>query len=397
MERYFGVKGRRNLERIVAAVEASGGSILHVASPSTAPFEVRARTRYGEILDLVCYAFTANKYRQEGRPDDEHRFQVKYGSDFKRPHSIYLDPNNSRTTLMFGVHDELDVFVAVDPTAHNPTWFSSSVEFKEYDLEKAMAEGWHGWERDRQKSGRRRIGPGRFDESFRTETVIAFRTEHFLDFAQFERIASGMDPGERLLLSDNVGKKLAQPRALQRLLAWPPPLDPDQPIEHPLLRQLGLTAEELFLTLQSRFRLLAAVRGSVAEVHLGRLLRAEPLITNVEQIDLDGQPDFSITYKGKPFRIECKNVLRRSSDSFPRVDFQKTRASKSDPCSRYYDAAQFEVLAACLHPVTERWAFSFSATRDLAPHRKCVGKLSDRVVVAGSTWHARLPPLLDQL
>jgi hypothetical protein len=397
MERYFGVKGRRNLERIIAAIEASGGSMLHVSSAGVAPFEVRVKTRYSETLDLVCYAFTANKYRQAGRPSDEHRFQVKYGSDFKRPHSIYIDPSNSRTTLMFGVHDELDIFVAVDPTAHNPTWFSSSIEFKEDDLEKTLQTGWYGWERDRQKSGRRRVGPEQFDESFRTETVIGFRPQYFLEFARFERVATGMDPGERLLLSDNVAKRITQPRAIERLLAWPPQLNPNRIANHPLLKQLGLTAEELFATLQSRFRLLAAVRGSVAEVHLGRLLEAEPLITHVEHIDLDGQPDFLVTYKGKPFRIECKNVLRRSSDAIPRVDFQKTRASKSDPCSRYYDATQFEVLAACLHPLTERWEFRFSATRELPSHRRCAGKLSDRVLVSGDIWHKTLPTLLDKL
>src|SRR5438128_563954 len=96
MERYFGVKGKANVRRILAAVEESGGQVIDGPNPSVAPFEFGVKTRSGEVLNLVCYAFTANEYRQRGRPSDEHRFQIKYGSEFKRAHSIYLDPTNAR-------------------------------------------------------------------------------------------------------------------------------------------------------------------------------------------------------------------------------------------------------------------------------------------------------------
>ena len=399
MERYFGIKGKKKVAKILSAIEASGGTVLEAPNPSIAPFEIGVKTRSGEVLNLICYAFAANRYRQKGRPKDEHRFQIKYGSEFDRAHPVYIDPTGMRTTLMFGIHDEMDVFVAVDPVAHNPTWFSSSVEFKEPDLHKG-AKGWHGWERERHSGRRRRAGPisSRADESFATEVLVAFNPRYFLDFAQFERIASGMDAGERLFLSDKAGSLVTRPRMLDKLLQWPPPLDqPDAAALHPLLVQLGLTAEELLATLQSRFRLLAAVRGSVAEVHLERHLRAIEKIVKVEHLDLDGQPDFRVQFGNKVFRIECKNVLRTRQDKAPRVDFQKTRASKSNPCSRYYDASQFEVLAACLHPVTGKWEFRFCGTGSLAPHKKCAGKLSSNVQVTGENWHKSLPALLDTL
>src|SRR5437870_4928098 len=136
MERYLGVHGKEKVDKILAAVQESGGTVLQAPTPSIAPFELRVKTRSNEILNLICYAFTANKYKQAGRPEDEHRFQIKYGSEFKRAHQIYVDPTGARTTLMLGVHDDLDVFIAVDPTVHNPTWFSSSVEFKQADLKK---------------------------------------------------------------------------------------------------------------------------------------------------------------------------------------------------------------------------------------------------------------------
>src|SRR5204862_4587430 len=112
-------------------------------------------TEDGEALDLVLYAFTANKYGQGGRPSDEHRFQIKYGSDFKRPHPVHIDHTAAQITLMLGVHDTKDVLIAVDPAAHNPTWFSSSIEFKSPELDQALEKGWHCWERERVASGRR--------------------------------------------------------------------------------------------------------------------------------------------------------------------------------------------------------------------------------------------------
>ena len=149
MERYSGVQGRKNVERIEAALESCGATILSRADPRVAPYEITIRSPGGEVHDLVCYAFTANEYRQKGRPPGEHRFQVKYGSDFDRYHELFFDPSRRRVTLMFGVHHELDLFVAVDPQMHNPTWFSMSVEFKREELDLASKSSWHCWERER--------------------------------------------------------------------------------------------------------------------------------------------------------------------------------------------------------------------------------------------------------
>lgn len=73
------------------------------------------------------------------------------------------------------------------------------------------------------------------------------------------------------------------------------------------------------------------------------------------------KPDFSVRYRGsEPILIECKNVLRQTlADGTIKVDFQKTRASKGDPCSRFYKASDFQVLAACLHPCTEKVGLQF--------------------------------------
>lgn len=394
-ERYPGVRGKARVARIAEAIEASGGRISKAADPTEAPFVFEIQTAAGEPLSLVCYAFTANKYEQRGRPDDEHRFQIKYGGEFDRPHVLYTDPTRSRVTLMFGVHTSLPLIVAADPAMHTPTWFSSSVEFKEDDLLAARRKGWHGWERDRVAHGRRRLLPR---EDTRTEVLIALRLEHFLTYVMFERIATEMDPGERLLFADRIGNRIARRESPADLVQWLPQVSaPETLIEHPLLQQLGLTTAELLEIIGGRFRLAAAVRGSVAEFHLGRLLRSTPGVTRVDHIDQDGQPDFAIRYRNESLRIECKNVLRRLVASHPRVDFQKTRAAKGDPCSRYYRPEQFEILAACLHPVAEEWNFTFCPTSALPAHRTCPGRLSEHVRVTGGHWTKDLRPLLDRL
>ena len=95
---------------------------------------------------------------------------------------------------MFGVHLELNLFIAVDPRVHTPTWFSRSVEFKTENLEEAERKHWYGWERERSDARRKVV---RAEESLQTETVIGLRPDQFLRYVEFERVASGLECGER--------------------------------------------------------------------------------------------------------------------------------------------------------------------------------------------------------
>ena len=98
-------------------------------------------------------------------------------------------------------------------------------------------------------------------------------------------------------------------------------------------------------------------------------------------LEEEGGADIRLRYKGsRPLEIECKNVLRqRLEDGTIRLDFQRTRTSKEDPCSRFYAPTDFDLVAACLHSCTESWEFRYSLTRELEPHKKCPGKLSNLV------------------
>jgi len=152
---------------------------------------------------------------------------------------------------------------------------------------------------------------------------------------------------------------------------------------HRLIKELGIPSEALLDLIEGTSRLKMAVRGWVAERHLAEILSKLPGVTDCQRIEGDGQPDLSLRWKGSaPIKIECKNVLRkRTAVGLPRVDFQKTRASKGDFCSRYYKPEEFAVLAACLHSVTEEWRFSFAVTAALPKHARCVGRISSNLVV----------------
>jgi restriction-modification system family protein len=230
VRRYTGLRRRDIVDRIDLAARECGAKILVRADPTAAPFEFTVKTRTGVQRELVCYAFTANRYRRFGGPPDRHRFQIMYGSPSNRCHELYFDPHGKKTTLLFGVHLEMGLFVGVDPRMHSPTWFPRSVEFKTGDLEGALAQRWHGWERERSVA-RRKVQP---EESLLTETVIAFGPEQFLRYVEFERLASGLDCGERCLLSDRIEKGLSQGE----------PLRP-APGRHSLEIQLGLPASDI--------------------------------------------------------------------------------------------------------------------------------------------------------
>jgi hypothetical protein len=340
-----------------------------------------------ESLQLVAYAFTANKYNQQGRPPDEHRFQIKYGSGdkFQEYHHLYFDRSGERITLLLGVGIDEDegIFVACDPAMHGPTWFSRSVEFKTHHVADARRFGWVTWERERADARRKIERPL---ASFEAEALLAFTSSNFLRYVQFERLATGLPPGERVLLANRMAPaRRAKPTASN--------------FRHELEHELGYSRDEILdmINLGAR-RLRTALRGRVAEKHLEDKLRATEGVERYESIDKDGQPDFRVTYMGRPpVSIEVKNVRSLQVSGRPQIDFQRTRATKENPtCGRYYKRDQFEILAACLHPITARWEYRFRPTSTLTVHPDCPGRLWHHVIVdEGVPWTDDLGEVLD--
>jgi hypothetical protein len=194
---------------------------------------------------------------------------------------------------------------------------------------------------------------------------------------RFERAAHRLDPGNRQLLAQKRGLFSQLPSALADDLNLR-----DVP-QHPLVSELGLSPDQVLDVIAGARRLKMAVRGWVAEHHLRDVLSRTPGIAYCEPINTEGAADLHVRLdEGPLLTIECKNVLReKDSNGLARLDFQRTRASKKDPCSRYYAPADFDVVAACLHAVTESWEFRYILPKSLPPHLKCVGKLASNLRV----------------
>ena len=375
------------LDYILTSLKKCGCTILHHTLSDEAPFRITFEAPDGERIGIVAYAFFANSKKTRNRPVDEHRFQVKYGGNDGQLHEIWQDPFELYTTLFVGVHLERGVFIGVDPSLHNPTRFFMSIEFKEYNVLEVLERKWASREREKRSSEG-------LDEPI--EVLVGGAAENFLSYVRFERAAKGLDQGHRALLADKIGEltSISRSEPTAAITDHPQPT-----VLHTLAEEFELSHNEILDLIQSAPRLKMAVRGWVAESHLQRYLLTIPDITECLQIEEDGKPDLAIRYRGSnPLYLECKNVLRKVySDGLPRVDFQKTRASKSDPCSRYYRPEEFDIVAACLHPCTEKWEFSFTLTRALAVHPKCEGRLSNHVRVDGRWSPDPLPVIVGAL
>lgn len=368
------------------ALESGGCRILHSSDPGEAPFRIGFETPNGERMGIVAYAFFANRQPTKNRPEDEHRFQVKYGQDKKNEHELWQDPYEVYTTLFVGIDPVRGIFVAADPVLHNPTRFFISIEYKDAHVREIREAGWATWERVRR--GRRGDQP--------VEILVGGVRESFLRYVRFERAAKGLDPGHRQLLAEKMahtGVLESSGFAVAQSLPSPAKL-------HQLSEELQLTHSEILDLIESAPRLKMAVRGWVAEVHLERELKqAIDGVAQCSRIEEDGRPDIEVRFPNtsNTLYIECKNVLRKPlADRTPRLDFQRTRASKGNPCSRYYRPEEFDVVAACLHPLTENWDFRYATTSQLDPHKSCTGRLSNNVRI-DERWSTGIKDILLRL
>lgn len=383
---------------MLEALRASGCVVLANSPDGVAPFRVSFVAPWGERMGIVAYAFTANSRLTNNRPVDEHRFQVKYGAKDGQLHELWQDPFGLYTTLFLGINPQLGFFVGADPVLNSPTRFFISKEFKQAHADEILASGWHTWEREQRRD----------TAADPREVLVGGTAENFLRYVLFEREARGEDQGHRQLLAERFGRAPlpTATEALEDFAYGIPAAHLSQVMEAPILsyarargleREFDLGADALLELIASTPRLKMAVRGWVAERHLFERITQLADVSHVEPIAGEGQPDLRVWMRrgDRPVRVECKNVLRQT-DRFgqARLDFMRTRASPTDPCSRYYSRDEFDVLAACLHAQTERWEFAMRRTVDMVPHPTCIGKLQHRVVV-DTAWSSDLNGILN--
>lgn len=360
---------------MTSALIAAGCKIIHSSAPDRAPFVVAFETASRERMGIVAYAFLATRTPTKNRPPNERSFQIKYGSKesyaHNNAHELWQDPLGMFTTLLVGIDPESGLCVSADPIVHSPTKFFIRLEFKDEHAEAIVDKAWHAWERIKRKTP---------NDAPRVETLVGATKDRFLDLVRFERAARGLDPGNRLILAEEHAFSLPTSRVAQskqsatvmRLAA-----------AHPLVKQFGLKTNEILDLIAGARRLRMAVRGWVAEEHLHRTLSRVPGVTHCERLDEEGGPDLRVRYRrGPPLTVECKNVARET-DRYgnPKLDFQRTRAAKGNPCSRYYEPTEFDLVAACLHAVSARWDFRFALSGDLPPHKTCVGRITNNIRV----------------
>jgi hypothetical protein len=197
-----------------------------------------------------------------------------------------------------------------------------------------------------------------------------------LDYVRFEAKASalGLNPALRHALAEEFATPDAEPHRLEAFF--------------------GVDAATILDIVDTNFRLGVAVRGGVAEHHLGMNLAADPAVASVRAIDEDGQPDFEVTLTtGSSLTVECKTASRvRYKDGDFKVEVQKTRDSGA---GRKYTFEQFDVVAACLFSATGLWEFRFKRARDLAPWDEDADRIQ-AIQRIDETWSPSLQDLLER-
>jgi hypothetical protein len=352
--RSYGSQRARERAGLIDAVEQSGGKWISDTGPASSPIYASVQERGGAFDGLLIYVFSANHREIRNRPADEHRLQIKYGDiteAFRQEdHGLGFDPMGVDVTLVLAVHDDANLLIGLDPFAYSPLPMGIQVGFKAAEVEVAQQTGWHVWERIN-RGGRRRDDPR---TAVGLETMVAFAPDRLLDYVALERQAQtmGLDSALRF--------RAAEAAATQRASVQ----------VHDLEEAYGLSALEILEIVAERSRLAMALRGGVAEHHLGRHLRADTAVATAEVGQQEGPPDYWVTMASQEeVTVECKNASPRPyADGSPKVEVQKTRASRGDPLSRFYSADAFDVLAACLYGPTGRWDFRFKRTSALEPH-----------------------------
>ncbi|MEX1142784.1 MAG: hypothetical protein WD993_07560 [Thermoleophilaceae bacterium] len=380
---YEGVRRAQHHDYLQSAVRRAGGRVLWSSGPSVAPLYMAVEEPDGAIVGAMAYVFLANRNETRNRPADEHRTQVRYG-DVNDPrwraqhHPVGFDPAAVDVTLVLAVNPDADVIVALDPLLYDPLPLGISVFFKDAEIGEAARSGWHVWARDN-ISGARRGDPR---AELGVETVVGFAPVRLLDYVRLERQAQALrlDPPLRY----RAALRASKPRV-------------DMSQVHELEREFELPAEEIVELIAERSRLSMAVRGGVAEHHMGRILEADKAVAEADVGHQEGPPDFFVRMRdGRRATVEVKNASpHRYKDGTPKVEVQKTRASKGDPTSRLYPPSAFDVLAACMYGPTGSWTFRYKRADRLTEHPKHAGRINPLQRI-DDTWAATLADALAE-
>jgi len=358
---------------LLDGIREAGARVLACSFPEerVAPLYIGAEDAAGHRYGLLVYPFTTTRRETRNRPPGERRTQIRFGDPVRERDSsnpIAQDVAGVDVTLVLAVDPEARFVVGLDPLIYADLPMGISIYYHDRHVALASDNGWAMWERKRHGGKRRPSWDG-------LETLVGFRPHRLLDYARFEAQASslGLDPALRLRLAERFRQ-------------------PDGGGPHSLEDAFSVDAGTILDIIQANFRLSVAVRGGVAEHHLGRALGDDAAVAEAHALDADGQPDYEVVLvDGRRLLIECKTA---SGDPYAngdhKVEVQKTRDSGS---GRKYTFDQFDVVAACLFSATGHWEFRFRWTRDLRPWEQDPTRLRALHRVDGS-WTRSLGELV---
>lgn len=314
-----------------------------------APIFLGAEDEDGHRYGLLTYPFTTTRREIKKRSVAEHRFQIRFSDPARvrqEPNPLGRDPAGVDVTLVLAVDPESKLLVGLDPLVYAELPMGISGYYRDHNAEVVETAGWCAWAKEKRRP---RTGHGANWEGL--ESMVGFKPHRLLDYARFEAIATslGLDTSLRIALADRFTRGSVDRHSLEQLF--------------------GVDAATILDIVEANFRLGVAVRGSVAEHHLGLLLASDPYVASHQPIDGDGRPDFLVRlHDGSELTIECKNALRETyKDGIAKVETQKTRDSGA---GRKYPFDAFDIVAACMFSITGRWTFKFKRARDLAPWDK---------------------------
>lgn len=276
------------------AVVASGGRVIHSSfrDECFAPIYNGAEDGTGARYGMLVYPFRATNRPIKNRPPDEHRAQIRLSDPARtreESNVIARDVAGVDVTLVLIVDPEVGIIIGLVPLVYDDLPMGISVDYCDRNVAGLNDQGWAVWERDKTTgSCRSRI--------VELETVVGFRPHRLLDYVPFDARASAL--GFNLALRGSLARELTS------AAAGP----------HRLEGFFGLDSHEILDIIESNFRLGVAMRGGVAERHLERVLKAEPLLASVAAIDADGQPDFKVTTtSGRAILIKCSRQVARAT------------------------------------------------------------------------------------
>ena len=144
-------------------------------------------------------------------------------------------------------------------------------------------------------------------------------------------------------------------------------------MNHPLEKKLNASADDILTAIERGFRAQVDVKGKLAELFMSRKFDALHEAGRIELYiwqDIDGKPDFIVTYRGRELVVECKNIRNETYKKPPayKVELQKTRNSMDGTPTRGYKVDEFDVLGVSLFNQTGEWNYLFVATKRLARH-----------------------------